>query len=544
LNPDRLIYQSGPNNRRLGLALYCGWLAIVLYLAVHHAVWRDEMRALSFALQGNNVFDMIRGVHGEGHPLLWYLLLRGSHALLATPRVLLIVSVVVAASAMLLLVLRSSFNLFILALLFLSRFAIYEYSVMARNYGISMLILFLLAAFYKRHRERSLLLGILLFLLANTNAHSVLLVVAFVIFWLSDLVLNPPAVPSSARKNFWLNTGIAVLGCILCAVTVRPTINDAAQIDPADRPHGLGIIKSVVLPAQPLSNAVPLSAANNHLHSLLTAHPGVELLLLLCLSLVILGSTLGLIRRPAALFGAWAGLGGFALFFTVIYPGDYRHVALWLVFLVTLYWIAGDDQSRPAQPAEAKPSFQLLTGAWSQRIRFIGYLCFIFLLMFQAFFGVQAVQPVLRNTKPESRVRDLAALISSIPSLHDATVIGDPDYLVEAIPYYLPNPTYLIREHRYGNIVIFTRRATLTLSLSDILANAQDIHRRTGKPVIVLLNDRLDTVTTPQRLKEGYDWILTTTPEEIQTFKQQTRLLSHFGPASGLDETFDAYVID
>ena len=84
----------------------------------------------------------------------------------------------------------------------------------------------------------------------------------------------------------------------------------------------------------------------------------------------------------------------------------------------------------------------------------------------------------------------------------------------------------------------------MTVSLSDILANAQDIHRRTGKPVIILLNDRLDTVTAPQSLKEGYDWTLTTTPEEIQTFKQQTRLLSHFGPASGLDETFDAYVID
>ena len=35
---------------------------------------------------------------------------------------------------------------------------------MARNYGISMLLLFLLATFYERHRERGFLIGALLFL--------------------------------------------------------------------------------------------------------------------------------------------------------------------------------------------------------------------------------------------------------------------------------------------------------------------------------------------------------------------------------------------
>jgi hypothetical protein len=165
------------------------------------------------------------------------------------------------------------------------------------------------------------------------------------------------------------------------------------------------------------------------------------------------------------------------------------------------------------------------------------------LLSFQAAFGIGAIKPILFNTMPESRTRDLAALISSNPHLRDATVIGDPDYLVETLPYYLPNPTYLMHERRYGRIVIFTSHATLTLSLSDILANANAIHARTGKPVIILLLDRLDTVTAPQRLKEGYDWILTTTPQEIQVFKSQAHLLSHFGPVTERNETFDVYVI-
>ena len=536
MNPDRLIYRSGPQDRRFTLPLYFVWLALVIYLAVHHAVWRDEVRALSFALQGHNIFDMFKGLRGDGHPVIWYLMLRGSHAIYDTPRVLQIVSLVVAAMAMLILLMRSSFNLFILTLLCASRFAIYEYSVMARNYGISMLLIFLLAVFYKRRRENGLLLGGLLFLLANSNAHSVLLVAAFLIFWLFDLYFNPPAAPSLARKTYWLNAAIAVVGCILCAVTILPTINDAAKMDPADRPHALGLGRAVVFSAEPFVSVVPFNATKNHMHAVLVAHPHLERLPLFFFSLIIFGSTLGLARRPAALIAAWTALASLILFFSILYPGDYRHVGLWLVFLVTLYWIAGDNPVTP-------PRFMLKNAKALQWTTTAGYLCFILLLSFQAAFGLSVIKPILFNTLPESRTRDLAALISSNPYLHDATVIGDPDFLVEALPYYLPNPTYLMHEQRYGRIVIFTSHATLKLSLSDILANANAIHARTGKPVIILLKDRLDTVTGPQRLKEGYDWILTTTPEEVQTFKSQTRLLSHFGPVTERDETFDAYVI-
>ncbi len=539
MNPDRLIYRSGPRNRRFTLALYFIWLALVIYLAIHHAVWRDEVRALSFALQGHNVFDMFKGLRGDGHPIIWYLILRGSHAVFATPRVLQVVSLIIAAAAMLILLLRSSFNLGILILLCLSRFAIYEYSVMARNYGISMLFLFLLAVFYKSHRDRGLLLGALLFLLANSNAHSVLLGAAFLLFWLFDLYFNPPVSPSPALKTYWLNAAIAVVGCILCALTILPTINDAAQIEPDKQVHGFGIIKAVALPAWSFIPLMPFNALETPMRTLIQAHPHYERLPALLFSLILFGSTLGLIRRPAALFSVWTALAAFVIFFSVLYPGDYRHAGLWLVFLITLYWIAGEDPS-----PVAKSRFTLPQGKWLRSITITGYLCFILVLVFQVAFGLKAIRPILFNTTPESRTRDLAALISSNPSLREATVIGDPDYMVEALPYYLPNQTYLPREHRFGNISIFTRRATLTHSLTDILSDAERIHRETGRPVIILLGDRLDTVTAPQRLKESYDWILTTTPEEIQTFKREAHLLSHFGPVSERDETFDAYVID
>jgi len=52
-----------------------------------------------------------------------------------------------------------------------------------------------------------------------------------------------------------------------------------------------------------------------------------------------LGVSWALIRATAAFIAALTALVALSLFFAIIYPGDYRHQALWLVFLLTMYWI-------------------------------------------------------------------------------------------------------------------------------------------------------------------------------------------------------------
>ncbi|WP_026158430.1 hypothetical protein [Rhizobium leguminosarum] len=45
---------------------------------------------------------------------------------------------------------------------------------------------------------------------------------------------------------------------------------------------------------------------------------------------------------------------------------------------------------------------------------------------------------------------DLARLIQSRPELAKATSVAEPEYLAEALPYYVNNPIYLTREHKFG----------------------------------------------------------------------------------------------
>jgi hypothetical protein len=525
----RWLYRSTDTPRSLAVTaiLFVVWFGLVLFMAINHVVWRDEVRALTKALDGDNVFAMITGLRSEGHPSLWYLLLRGAHDIIPTPEVVPIVALIVAAAAVLLLLLKSPFSTPVLALLLLTHFAVFEYAVMARNYGISMLLLFLLATFYQNHRTRGVLLGALLFLLANTNVHSVLLVGAFLLFWLIDLATDQTIARPHALKLFIINAVIAMLGVVACALTVYPPIQDAAMATGPAALTARHLLEDIFSPASQFGNIVLPLAAMDRLSA--WGMPDVPLLM----TVILVGSTLGLLRRPAALLASLAALVVFSLFFSLVYPGTYRHYALWLVFLVSMYWIAG-GKGTAQQSATPRGVRTLSTG---------GVMLFLALMMLQIPYGGRELARAAGFAPPLGRSRDFAALVAKHPELHDAIIMADPDYLVEPLPYYMPNQAYLLRQQQFGHVALFIKHARLTLSLDDILASARSVHAQTGKPIIILLEDRLKPSRPAQTIPESYDWDLTTTPEQVKTFLADTRLIASLGPAK-TDETYDVYVLN
>jgi hypothetical protein len=518
------------DQRSLKLLCFLAWLCLVLVSTAHHAFWRDEVRALSLARQGDGVIDMLRAIHGEGHPAIWYLLLRGASAALGASLALPTVSIVIAGAAMLLLVLRSPFRLWVIGLLLLGKFALFEYSVMARNYGISMLCMFLLAEFYPRHRHHGILLGVLLFCLANTNAHSVLLTGAFLVLWVIDLILEQGLRWTPPVRTFLCNAGIAGLGVVACGLTLYPPFNDAAVRD--DHELSLRLLaNAVVLPGKSFSELVldlPLRTVG--------WPPLVHGAVIALTSAVLYASMLGLLRRPAAFVAALVSLVGFSLFFVVIYPGFYRHEALWLAFLVMLYWITlARDTASPA----AVGRFSRLLAPLSVA----GSLSAILLVTMQVPTGLHTITQAMFGAPPLSRARDLGAFVLAHPDLRQAIIIGDPDFLVEALPYYIPNRTYLLREQRFGNVVRFTKNARLSLSLEDILTTARTLRAETGQPVLIMLTQKLDRSAPARTEHEGFNWELQIDPAQVDAFLRATRFVANFSPASR-DEFYDVYEFD
>lgn len=517
---------GGLQSRALALTLFAIWLCLEVILVRHHAFWRDEVRALSLATRGD-LISMIESLRGEGHPALWYLLIRGAYFSVGSSAVLWIVSVGVASAAALLLVFRSPFGWPLLALFLFGRVALFEYSVMARNYGIGMLLMFLFAACYERYRDRSVVLGVLLFLLANTHALSALLVGAFLLFWFVDVVNRQGLQWAAPLKTFLLNFAIASAGVLAAFATVYPPSADAIPIGMQQ--------KGVELTQIALAIFEPARTFGELTRVFSWEAIGLGWLGNLIMSFVLFGSILGLVRSPGAFIAALGSLIGFSLFFTLVYPGYYRQEALWLVFLLSMYWITRErevssDQSQPVP----KPIL------WT---RTVGSTLMVLLVATQLLGGFRAVADAAFDGLPQSRSRDFSNFIKDRPDLKDAIIIADQDSLLEALPYYIDNSLYLMHEQRFGNVVTFTNKALISVNLDDIRNVAKKLNQERGKPVVILLAHTLDPGQPAKEYRESYSWKFAVTPEQVRRFLASTQLLVHFAPAKS-DESFDAYLFD
>jgi hypothetical protein len=83
-------------------------------------------------------------------------------------------------------------------------------------------------------------------------------------------------------------------------------------------------------------------------------------------------------------------------------------------------------------------------------------------------------------------------------------------------------------------------KARLRLTLDDVLVIARRLHEETGKPIVILMRQQLDSLEA----HTYEDWVekFTTTPEQVRSFQAATTLIASLRPAIS-DESFDVYVL-
>ncbi len=488
-------------DRRNRLLLFIIWLLLVGWLLAEHTVWRDEVRAYSLALSGANVGEMLGAIHGEGHPALWYLLLRGLHYLFPYREVLPVLGAVIGIGAMAVLVFFAPFRTRVLGLILISLYGAFEYVVVSRNYGIAALLMFTLAAIYPRIRN-SLLFGVIICLLCNTNVPSCILSACFVLFRFVEMLASG----SRPQRHEWLvfvgNSILALFGALLAFRTVYPSFNDAAL----SQHYGLSVGRILAALIDFKSGFTDLGPAT-----------GVIFLPLACL---------GLIGRPAPFIAAVAALIGMKEFFYLIYPSSYRHEVLYLCFLISLYWMTARGAG----------------GTWPQKywmkpLQRIGVLVFLAILVFQTCKLIVPLRLQLEGT-PFSRSRDAAVLLHR-PALRNAIVMADPDTMLESLPYYSANPLYFLRQQRLGKVAELSSNVRRFLTLDDILADAKRLHQKSGRPVVFLSHLEISAGTNIRK-RTMYQDETVITPESARRFLSSTRLVARLRPA-GIDESYDVY---
>ena len=509
----------GTKNRRTvweNFAILIVWAGLVMYQTSVHVMWRDEVRALSIALSGDDLIAMLRALHGEGHPALWYLLLRGAHTIFNNFAILPVVAFAVAATAVCLLIFLSPFSRLIVATLAGSHCFLYEYSVISRNYGISALLLFVIAALYRSWRDRGPLLGVLLLLLANTNVIAAMMVAAFLLFWFLELLEEESLQWSAKWKNFLLNASLATVGAALCAATMLPTVNDAAAVNWADVSPVSAAFKALINPGATtpgtlLGGAFPSPFVSAILFSL----------------------PLVLLPNRAAFASALAGLLLLSVFSGIGAVGSYRHALVWFVFFVSLLWISWEDISNSLRMRHEKQI---------KIFHYIGIFVFFFYAEFQFISGILAFERAITGKSLESRTKDLGALLRSSEKLSHAIVIPEPEFIVEALPYYASNPIYFVRENRFGKYVRFSRSGKLHSDLGEILTISKNLQKTRKLPVVIVITHKIKKLLPNAKYRESYNWSFSASEAQISNFRSSTKLIAEFGPVVS-DESFDVYLL-
>lgn len=144
------------------------YFAVLTFTMVHHEIWLDEAQAWLVA-KSPGFLNLIKETRVEGHPLLWYLVLM-PFAKLNLPVIFMqMVSVLFMTAAMTLLLWKSPFNKFAKFLIMFSPGLLYWLPIVARNYCLVPLFIFLFAMFYEKRKDNPYLYSIILILLSNTH---------------------------------------------------------------------------------------------------------------------------------------------------------------------------------------------------------------------------------------------------------------------------------------------------------------------------------------------------------------------------------------
>ena len=494
------------------------WLLVVIFTATKHEFWRDEVRAFTQARAAITVFDLYEITQYDGHPVLWFLILFFGKTISNTPLVLPIASILIAFSAVSIFMFFSPFQLWIKCLFIFSGLPLYEYSVLARDYGLSMLLLFISAILYRNKEKHTFLLAFALFLLANSNAHSTILVCLIALIWLWDLVANQRKLSNHKHKiSSYLPFVLIFAGLLLSLFWIFPKTN--AKLSPIDNLSFKELLVSVsaatfdafIKPGQTFSALLPFPLPP------------------LVASIMIYLSVFGLLARTDLFLAAFSSLIAFGLFFRVIYDGHYRHQGLFFIFIIFLFWLFIDSLSYISLNRGKKLLF------------FIGfYGAFLILIIGNVALAYRSVKTDIFQEMSSSS--SLGKFLNNSTIYRNAIIVAEPDYFMESLPYYSDNLIYFPREDRFGEFVTWTSESKKRLSLSEVLSTALTIKAKQNQPVLIVLGHLSIGNKQDGAITYSYNNLFTWNRDELEDFNKNTSLVAEFTSSKG-NENYRVYEI-
>lgn len=476
-NAWRRLSKQRETDWRFTLVLCAVYAAYLIWMHVHHEMWRDEIHAWSVARLAHGFWDLVTGERVyEGHPELWYWYLRIWSWFVDAAWGLQLATASAAVAAAVLFVRFAPFPRYLKLLVLFSYYFAFEYTVMARNYVLGWLCLCLFCALYHPLRVRHLGLALALGLMSLTSFFGLTMSIFLLGFLLLDQVSvaaspghdDPPARLTLTASPWLLAGAVAVLATIaFCALTLEP---------PDPNPFSPGFCYWA-LEAKALPDVFYRITAGFLPWRKLAMETFWGMQTLWETRTFWVNQTLGavlLVLALLSLYPSWrlmlvylAAMAAMQVFAIIRFDGVTRHWGHYVMLLVGAAWLV-------------RTTFPRRRHALST-----AFLVAVFAFQIEA-----AVAAIIVDTGTVfSGGRETAAFIVE-HGLRDLPIVAGPDFAVETVAGFLQRPFIAHETEEISQTVVYHGRRK-PFSASELVDKAVAVARENAGPVLLITNQGL-----------------------------------------------------
>jgi hypothetical protein len=442
------------------------WLPFLLfviasaYVTWHHEMWRDEIQDWLLARDSDSLWALFKNMRYEGHPPLWNMFLYFfAHAGLPieTKQVF---SWSIGVGVASLLIFYSPFSRGERALLIFGYYFFYEYTVISRNYGISILLSFMSVICI--FRQRVFLAWVCLALLCLTNFFAIVIASVVAVYF---CFAEKTGLKACGKSSIF---GVVVFGVTLffSLLILAPPV-DRMSFPPILYKGFDRALMSAYTTSFGLMPFINLEAGHSYSDGVSVVP--VLAFFLLVVFFVFFRKIWVLNRRAAAAF--CTVLISFSIFKYFLFEGSVRHYGMSMVAFMVFYWLAKANDVARVSDVGGRMGIG--------RVADLFFLC---ALGFSTVFGVVAAAGDVYH--PFSNAKRAAEFFG--PYLKPGvTVFADTDFAASALLGYTDFPSFFYRQgFRSGSFVRWDQhRMTLVPPLRKIDLTPFDYLVLTYKPL-------------------------------------------------------------
>ena len=471
------------------------FLAVGAFTASHHEMWRDEIQAWLLARDSTSLFNLFANLKYEGHPGLWHLCLMPLSRITHSPVIMQMFHLLITGVTVYLFVRYAPFNWFQKLLFCFGYFVIYEYAIVARNYALGLLLITVFCVLFRERYKRFIWVGCVLFLLAHTSVHALIVAIAIGIALCCEYVfggrflkpLNAEIAAIENKRSIWIGFILIGIGITTAVLQLNPPPDTGFAVAwhfNYDAKRANNIVKLISRAYLP----IPKTTLHFWGSNTLTSYPLFQTIQVpLCYFLVLL-SVLLFLKRPTALLTYFISTFGLLTFFYVKYHGSIRHHGFLFLTFLMCFWMYRECPAIHLGKTEQQEVDSIV----DRVLNVSGTVIITLLLVFHAMGGITAIRMEHRHVFSYGK---LTAEYIRSQGMEGLPMIGNKDSAVSTVVGYLrePRQIYYPRSGRFGSFIRWDKARTHSISKRRVVEAAKTLSNEKSQDVLIILNGSLST---------------------------------------------------